>query len=95
MFDLTAALWRERGRRLGGGALIMSPTPNASHTPFHVGPTFPVATKAIGFNNLLLDLCGYWKHELQHLPHIVARIVSSLVHAHRILWGRERLNHLR
>lgn len=84
-----------RKRTTALGPTLSAPSPPTTPRPTRVRPTFPVAAEAISFDNLLLDLCGHGQHELQHLAHVVARIVSSLIHAHGVLRSRKRLDHLR
>lgn len=71
-----------------------APSPGSTPPQLPGRPTFPVAAEAIGLDNLLLDLRGHGQHELQHLAHVVAGVVPSLVHAHGVLRGRERLDYL-
>lgn len=90
---VAATLWQETGTTTQGSSQcsVASPT----RTTRTLGrPTFPVAAEAIGFDNLLLNLRGHGQHELQHLAHVIARVVPGLVHPHGVLRGRKRLDHL-
>lgn len=56
--------------------------------------TFSLIIESIGFNHLLLNLGGHREHKLQHLAHVVAGTLSSLLHPCSIFWYRESLDHL-
>lgn len=58
-------------------------------------PTFAVAAEPVGLDHVLLDLGSHGQQELQHLAHVVAGVVPSLLHALRVLGRPERLDHLR
>lgn len=68
--------------------------PGASRPPGEQ-PTFAVAGEPVGLDHVLLDLGGHGQEELQHLAHVIAGIVPSLLHALRVLGRPERLDHLR
>lgn len=56
--------------------------------------TLSFIVEPIGLDNLLLNLRGHWKHQLQHLAHVVAGTFSSLLHPRSIFGHREGLDHL-
>lgn len=68
--------------------------PGASRPPGEQ-PTFAVAGEPVGLDHVLLDLGGHGQEELQHLAHVIAGVVPSLLHALRVLGRPERLDHLR
>ena len=58
------------------------------------GRTLSLVVEAIGFDNLLLNLCGYWKDKLQHLPHVIAGTLPGLLHPCNVFRYREGLDDL-
>lgn len=48
--------------------------------------TLSFIVKAIGFDDLLLDLGGHGQHQLQHLSHVITGTLPSLLHPRSIVW---------